>query len=211
MPRSTTSQGASPVMFSPLKTMRPASGRRILVIRRSSVVLPAPLGPIRPTSWSRFSSKLTAFTAVSPPKRFVRPSTVKNASDTALSLRPLCRSYLIFRGGRQVPGVDGYRAHRVGRSRGAPATGDREGRVLALLPADPRPSGGGLPARRGPGPDAGGGERDAPAGRLPAGVQALRHAAAARPLGGAQRAAGTRRRLAHSPAHRQHLGPNAYG
>ena len=40
-------------MSSPLKTMRPESGRRIFVIRRSSVVLPAPFGPIRPTIWSR--------------------------------------------------------------------------------------------------------------------------------------------------------------
>ena len=70
MPRSTTSQGRSPVMSSPLNTMRPASGRRILVMSRSSVVLPAPFGPIRPTIWSRLSSKLTAFTAVRPPKRW---------------------------------------------------------------------------------------------------------------------------------------------
>ena len=40
-------------MSSPLNTMRPASGRRILVIRRSSVVLPAPLGPMSPTISSR--------------------------------------------------------------------------------------------------------------------------------------------------------------
>src|SRR5687768_14121593 len=84
MPRSTTSHGRSAVMSSPLNTMLPASGRRILVIRRSSVVLPAPLGPIRPTIWSRFSSKLTLLTAVSPPKRLVRRSTLKNGAGMPL-------------------------------------------------------------------------------------------------------------------------------
>src|SRR5947207_2112927 len=49
MPRSTTSQGLSALMSAPLNTMRPLSARRIRVMRRSSVVLPAPFGPIRPT------------------------------------------------------------------------------------------------------------------------------------------------------------------
>ena len=78
MPRSTTSQGRRPVMSSPLNRMRPSSGLRILVIRRSRVVLPAPFGPIRPTISLRPTSKLTLFTAVRPPKRLVRPSTLKN-------------------------------------------------------------------------------------------------------------------------------------
>jgi hypothetical protein len=77
MPRSTTSHGRSGVMSSPLNTMLPASGLRILVMRRSSVVLPAPFGPISPTISSRASSKLTALTAVSPPKRLVSASTLK--------------------------------------------------------------------------------------------------------------------------------------
>ena len=79
MPRSTTSQGRRPVTSSPLKAMRPESGRRIFVMRRSSVVLPAPFGPIRPTISSRPIEKLTSFTAVRPPKRLVRRSTAKNA------------------------------------------------------------------------------------------------------------------------------------
>jgi hypothetical protein len=78
MPRSTMSQEARRVTSSPLKTMRPASGLRILVMRRSSVVFPAPFGPIRPTISSRRSVKLTLFTAVSPPKRLVSCSTAKN-------------------------------------------------------------------------------------------------------------------------------------
>src|SRR5574341_1631286 len=57
--------------------MRPLSGLRILVMRRSSVVLPAPFGPIRPTISSRASSKLTLLTAVRPPKRLLSFSTAK--------------------------------------------------------------------------------------------------------------------------------------
>src|SRR5687768_12957329 len=84
MPRSTTSQGRRPEMSSPLNTMRPLSGRRIFVIRRSSVVLPAPLGPMRPTISSRASAKLMLLTAVRPPKRLVNSSTAKNGVDMSL-------------------------------------------------------------------------------------------------------------------------------
>src|SRR5258708_6449443 len=87
MPRFTTSQGAAAVMSVPLNTMRPLSGRRILVMSRSSVVLPAPFGPIRPTISSRASEKLTLLTAVNPPKRLVSFSMLKN-SLTDLSIRP---------------------------------------------------------------------------------------------------------------------------
>ncbi len=78
IPRFTTSDTRSEVMSSPLKITRPLSGRSTRVIRRSSVVLPAPFGPMRPTIWSRRSSKLTSLTASRPPKRRVRPSTRKN-------------------------------------------------------------------------------------------------------------------------------------
>src|SRR5688572_30649997 len=71
-------------MSSPLNTMRPLSGRRILVMRRSSVVLPAPLGPMRPTISSRASAKLMLLTAVRPPKRLVNSSTAKNGVDMSL-------------------------------------------------------------------------------------------------------------------------------
>src|SRR5688572_18168037 len=87
MPRSTTSHGRRPVMSSPLNTMRPRSGRKILVIRRSRVVLPAPFGPMRPTISSRASAKLTLLTAVSPPKRLVSPSTAKNGVVISLEYR----------------------------------------------------------------------------------------------------------------------------
>ena len=67
--------------------MRPSSAFRILVIRRSSVVLPAPFGPISPTISLRASSKLTEFTAVSPPKRLVSRSARKNAEVIPLEYR----------------------------------------------------------------------------------------------------------------------------
>src|SRR3981189_2079123 len=78
IPRFTTSHVLSEVMSSPLKITRPLSGFSTRVIRRSSVVCPAPLGPIRPTIWSRRSSKLTSLTASRPPKRRERRSARKN-------------------------------------------------------------------------------------------------------------------------------------
>src|SRR5881397_3261270 len=71
MPRSTTSHGRRAVMSAPRNTMLPASGLRIFVISRSSVVLPAPFGPISPTISSRRTSRLIRSTATRPPKRLV--------------------------------------------------------------------------------------------------------------------------------------------
>ena len=69
MPMFTMSQVFLPVMFLPLNlTVLPRSGRRMPVMRRTRVVLPAPLGPIRPTISSRPMLKLTSLVAVRPPK-----------------------------------------------------------------------------------------------------------------------------------------------
>ena len=45
----------------------PDDGRRIPAIMRSVVVLPAPLGPRKPNSSPRGTSRSTAFTAVKDP------------------------------------------------------------------------------------------------------------------------------------------------
>src|SRR2546425_5949842 len=84
MPRSTTSHGRRAVMSAPRNTMLPASGLRIFVISRSSVVLPAPFGPISPTISSRRSSKLIRSTATRPPKRLVSRSTRRSGADMRL-------------------------------------------------------------------------------------------------------------------------------
>ena len=58
-------RGASAVMSSPRNTICPALGFAVPVIRLSSVVLPAPFGPIRPRISPARTSKLTSLTAAS--------------------------------------------------------------------------------------------------------------------------------------------------
>src|SRR6059036_3873290 len=84
MPRSTTSHGRRAVMSAPRNTMLPASGLRIFVISRSSVVLPAPFGPISPTISSRRTSRLIRSTATRPPKRLVSRSRRRSGADMRL-------------------------------------------------------------------------------------------------------------------------------
>ncbi len=55
----------------------PGSGGSAPVIRLNIVVLPAPLGPIRPRISPALTSKLTLSTATRPPKRRVAPATVR--------------------------------------------------------------------------------------------------------------------------------------
>ena len=66
--------GGSPVMSSPLKRMRPEVGRSTPVRQLKNVLLPAPFGPMMARISPRCTSKLTLLSAVSPPKRTVRPS-----------------------------------------------------------------------------------------------------------------------------------------
>ena len=72
MPRLTMSQIFMPMMSLPLKRTLPESGFSMPVIRRSRVVLPAPLGPIRPTISFRSMRKLTSLIAFRPPKLLLR-------------------------------------------------------------------------------------------------------------------------------------------
>src|SRR5262245_16115850 len=59
-------------MFSPSKTMEPAVGRRKPLRRLKQVVLPAPLGPMRPTISPFSTVRSTWLTAARPPKWRVR-------------------------------------------------------------------------------------------------------------------------------------------
>ena len=63
-----------PVMFSPLRMMRPAVGRMTPVRQLKNVLLPAPFGPMIARISPRATSKSTPLSAARPPKRTVRPS-----------------------------------------------------------------------------------------------------------------------------------------
>src|SRR3546814_1270525 len=56
------------------KAMRPPDGRTRPDTALNRVVLPAPLGPTRPTTSCRLAANVTASTAVKPPKRTVSAS-----------------------------------------------------------------------------------------------------------------------------------------
>jgi hypothetical protein len=58
-------------MLIPLKKTSPASGLRIPVHRFTSVVFPAPFGPIRIVILLSLAHKFTLFTATKPPKDLV--------------------------------------------------------------------------------------------------------------------------------------------
>src|SRR5512136_2328030 len=68
MPLLTISHVFNPTISLPLNRIVPESGLRMAVINRSKVVLPAPLGPIRPSTSSRPMEKLTSVIALIPPK-----------------------------------------------------------------------------------------------------------------------------------------------
>ena len=60
------------VMSLPSKRTVPLSERWFPVMRLKTVVFPAPFGPMSPTMAPSSTSKETSFTAISPPKDFVR-------------------------------------------------------------------------------------------------------------------------------------------
>ena len=158
MPRSTTSHGASPVMSSPLKHDAAGVGAQDLGDRAAGAwSCPRRSGRSGRRSRRARSSKLTAFTAVRPPKRLVSSFTAKNARH-AFIVRLAMRCARIGVD-ESFLRADGLRARRLGRSGPAAAHGARQGRVRALLPADPRAAGRrALPAGRGAGAPARGGK-----------------------------------------------------
>src|ERR1700745_575156 len=80
MPLREMRSGDSPVISSPLNTMRPEEGRSTPVRQLKKVLLPAPLGPITARISPRATSKLTLLRAASPPKRMPR-SFVRSAGE----------------------------------------------------------------------------------------------------------------------------------
>src|SRR6202044_3514415 len=68
MPTRTARNDFAPARFSPSNSIFPEVGLSEPAIRLRSVVLPAPFGPISPTSPPCSISKLTSFTAASPAK-----------------------------------------------------------------------------------------------------------------------------------------------
>src|SRR5438552_3914036 len=61
-------------------TTVPAAGSSSPVIALKVVVLPAPFGPMSPVMQSASTSRSTSLTALSPPKRTVRPRTSSSAT-----------------------------------------------------------------------------------------------------------------------------------
>src|SRR5258705_3025236 len=60
----------------------------------SSVLFPAPLGPMRTRNSPRCSLKFSVLSAVKPPKRTVRSSTFRISSGTSLDWKPMRRTPL---------------------------------------------------------------------------------------------------------------------
>src|SRR5262249_54598270 len=95
----------SPSMRRPSKWTAPASGRSRLVMRLKTVVLPDPLGPMRPTMLPVATSKEHSLTARSPPKSFVSPATAsagvsRGGAGAPGLMRPAGVSLLLPRVGR---------------------------------------------------------------------------------------------------------------
>src|SRR3954453_9041681 len=86
------------------------------------VVLPAPLGPIRPVMWPAYAVMSALLTAVTPPKRTVtsstdRTGTVSSTTGSASSLaRDAGKASLLEVGGRRAP--DRTSVARSGRTPG---------------------------------------------------------------------------------------------
>ena len=73
----------NPVMFSPLRTIRPLLGRSTPVRQLKNVLLPAPFGPMIARISFRATSKLTSDSALSPPKRTESNSVLRIGTDDA--------------------------------------------------------------------------------------------------------------------------------
>src|SRR6185436_11768417 len=68
--------GATPAISAPSNRIDPAVGTSVPDSMLKIVLLPEPFGPIRPRISPCSTRNDTLFTAVKPPKRFTRPSTV---------------------------------------------------------------------------------------------------------------------------------------
>jgi hypothetical protein len=75
MPRRARLNGGSRVMSRPSNSTRPSSLNRAPETQLMSVVLPEPLGPMRPRRSPGATSSVMLSSAVKPPKRLARPLT----------------------------------------------------------------------------------------------------------------------------------------
>src|SRR5579885_1363105 len=84
MPRAAISCGARFWISSPRKRMRPAAIAALPVTALKSVVLPAPLGPMRAQTSPAATAKETASTALRPPKRTVTSARSRRGAASAV-------------------------------------------------------------------------------------------------------------------------------
>src|SRR5664279_739441 len=71
--------GARPAISTPANSIEPADGGRVPESMLKIVLLPEPLGPIRPRISPCSTLNDTLLTAVKPPNRLTRPSTTSTA------------------------------------------------------------------------------------------------------------------------------------
>src|SRR5438270_8654594 len=71
MPERTSANGRLPVTSRPRSSILPEEGLSAPVMSANNVVLPAPLGPMKPEIRPSGTLKLTSFKAATPPKYFV--------------------------------------------------------------------------------------------------------------------------------------------
>src|SRR5882762_10165361 len=110
MPACATRYAGRPPISAPRKRTEPASGLSAPAMRLKTVLLPEPLGPIRPRISPSATSNETLLTAVKPPNLFVSCSTFSKSRREGVAL--------------------GERQHRVARLDGA--------RPGAAVPQGPR-------------------------------------------------------------------------
>ena len=84
MPSAAMSDGAQRRSECPFNRMSPRTGRYSLLRQLNSVVLPAPLGPIKPTILPRATAKVTSWRATMPPKCIATPAISNNAETAPL-------------------------------------------------------------------------------------------------------------------------------
>src|SRR5690606_11649183 len=116
MPAWATLWADSPRIGRPLKLHVPVFGLSNPVSRLKSVVLPAPLGPIRPVMAPRWNSRWSTSTAIRPPNRRVRLSTTRIGS------------------GFRAPGCSGTSSKASTRMRVKPVFGEGVVSVMAASP-----------------------------------------------------------------------------
>src|SRR3989441_12616160 len=92
MPRRQISDGRSPEVRSPLKNTAPAFSGMTPVIRLKPVLLPAPLGPIRPWIALRATVIERSATASKPPNRRETPRSSRSKADACSVRHPSAQS-----------------------------------------------------------------------------------------------------------------------